>query len=50
MGMYIIGKLNALKMDYDIISEIRGKGLMIGIEFNTEIAAEVKDSNKGGEK
>ncbi len=43
MGMYIIGKLNALKMDYDEISEIRGKGLMIGIEFNNEIAVEVKD-------
>ncbi|MCK5758302.1 MAG: aminotransferase class III-fold pyridoxal phosphate-dependent enzyme, partial [Clostridiales bacterium] len=43
MGMYIIGKLNALKMDYDEISEIRGKGLMIGIEFNDEIAIEIKD-------
>lgn len=43
MGKYLIGKLNALKMHYDIIKEVRGQGLMIGIEFNKEIAVEIKD-------
>jgi acetylornithine aminotransferase/acetylornithine/N-succinyldiaminopimelate aminotransferase len=43
MGKYLIGKLNALKMNNNRISEVRGSGLMIGIEFNTNIAVEVKD-------
>jgi acetylornithine/N-succinyldiaminopimelate aminotransferase len=43
MGLYLVGKLNALKMKYDIVSEVRGSGLMIGMEFNSDIAVEVKD-------
>ena len=35
-GNYFIKKLNQLKNKYDIIKEVRGKGLMIGIEFNFE--------------
>lgn len=43
MGKYLIGKLNALKMHYDIVSDVRGMGLMVGIEFKDEIAVEVKN-------
>jgi diaminobutyrate-2-oxoglutarate transaminase len=32
-GAYLITKLNALKDEVSIIGDIRGKGLMIGIEF-----------------
>lgn len=42
-GEYFIEKLIEFKKKYDFISEIRGKGLMIGIEFNIDIAKEVKD-------
>lgn len=43
MGAYLFGKLNALKMNYEIIDEVRGSGLMIGIEFSDEIAVDVKN-------
>ncbi len=43
MGLYLIGKLNAIKMRYDIVSEVRGSGLMIGMEFKEDIAVDVKD-------
>ena len=43
MGKYLIGNLNGLKMRYDIIKEVRGSGLMIGIEFNKEIAVDIKN-------
>ena len=32
-GDYLLGKLKALAMTTDIIGDVRGKGLMIGIEF-----------------
>ena len=32
-GEYIIQKLNALKPKYEMLKEVRGKGLMIAIEF-----------------
>ena len=35
MGKYAADKLNQLKAKYDIIDHIRGKGLMIGIQLNT---------------
>ncbi len=35
-GEYMLGKLNAIqKENQDVIKEVRGKGLMIGIEFHT---------------
>ncbi len=43
MGKYLISKLNGLKMRYDLISEVRGSGLMIGIEFKDDIAIEIKN-------
>ncbi|AZO93989.1 aspartate aminotransferase family protein [Halocella sp. SP3-1] len=33
-GNYLLGKLNELAEEYDIIKEVRGRGLMIGLEFN----------------
>ena len=41
MGNYFTSKLNLLKEKYSIISEVRGKGLMIGIEFSSPIAKQV---------
>lgn len=43
MGTYLKGKLNALKMKYDIISEVRGRGLMIGMEFTDDIAVDIRN-------
>lgn len=33
VGAYLIEKLNALKPKYEMLKEVRGKGLMIAIEF-----------------
>ena len=34
-GQYFIHKLHALKREYPLLKEVRGKGLMIGLEFNS---------------
>ncbi|MDP2044092.1 MAG: acetylornithine transaminase, partial [Candidatus Omnitrophota bacterium] len=36
MGEYILGKLNDLKAIYPVIKEVRGMGLMLGIELTIE--------------
>lgn len=36
MGEYLFTKLNALKEKHPLIKEVRGLGLMIGVELNTE--------------
>ena len=33
-GLYLFKELNKLKDEYEIIKEVRGKGLLIGIEFH----------------
>ena len=38
MGSYFMKKLNALKEQFPIIKEVRGKGLMIGVEFGEPVA------------
>ena len=38
-GKYVSEKLNALKEKYDLIEEIRGTGLLIGIKLNERVAA-----------
>ncbi len=43
MGEYFFDKMKELKEKYPVIGEVRGKGLMIGIEFTEPIA---KDFNK----
>ncbi|MDP8230878.1 MAG: aspartate aminotransferase family protein [Candidatus Gorgyraea atricola] len=42
MGKYLVEKLNELKKKKSIIKEIRGKGLMIGMELKIEGAAIVE--------
>lgn len=43
MGEYLIQKLNALKEDFpSIIAEIRGRGLLVGMELTKECGAAVK--------
>jgi len=34
MGKYLLGKLNFLKSNYPLIKEVRGLGLMLGVELN----------------
>jgi acetylornithine aminotransferase/acetylornithine/N-succinyldiaminopimelate aminotransferase len=41
MGNYFMGKLNELKEKHTIISDIRGKGLMLGMELNEDISKNV---------
>jgi acetylornithine/N-succinyldiaminopimelate aminotransferase len=41
MGEYLINRLDALKEEYPIIEEVRGKGLMIGVQFSKPIAKEL---------
>ena len=38
MGQYLMLKLNALKKKYSFISDVRGRGLLIAVEFNRDIA------------
>jgi len=40
-GEYLTGKLTALKEKYDFITDVRGPGLLIGIEMSSEIAPAV---------
>ena len=40
-GEYVTGKLIALREKYDFITDIRGPGLLIGIEMTKEIAPDV---------
>lgn len=44
VGEYIMGKLKDIATRCDKIKDVRGKGLMIGIEFATDIAGEIKDA------
>ena len=49
LGTYLISKLQKLSDRYSVIKEIRGMGLMIGIEFSEPIAARlVEDALKDG--
>jgi acetylornithine/N-succinyldiaminopimelate aminotransferase len=41
MGMYFAKCLQQLKDKYNAIKEIRGKGLMIGVEFNSDISTDI---------
>ena len=38
VGKYFFEKMEVIKKDYPIIKEVRGKGLMIGIEFSKPVA------------
>jgi len=41
VGNYFIGKLESLKRRFGFITQVRGRGLLIAVEFNSEIAQEV---------
>jgi acetylornithine/N-succinyldiaminopimelate aminotransferase len=41
VGQYFIGRLEALKNKYRFVTDVRGRGLLLAIEFNREIAADV---------
>ena len=41
MGRYLIEKLNQLKMRQPVITDVRGRGLLVAVEFNGEIGQEV---------
>lgn len=43
MGNYLVEKLSALSGKYSFVKEIRGKGLMVGIQLSTENAVEIKN-------
>jgi len=43
MGDYFIEKLSQLAQKYPFISEIRGKGLMLGVQLSIDKAKEIKD-------
>ncbi len=42
VGGYFKEKLTALSAMYPVIKEVRGTGLMLGVEFTSEIAGEIK--------
>lgn len=41
VGTYFLGKLEELKQKYSFISNVRGRGLLLAMEFNRDIAAEM---------
>ena len=47
-GEYLMSKLDSLKEKYPVISQIRGKGLMIGVELKTDAGVVVQEClNRG---
>ncbi|MHC1578740.1 MAG: acetylornithine/succinylornithine family transaminase [Dehalococcoidia bacterium] len=49
VGSYFMAKLESLKQQFDFITEVRGRGLLIALEFNREIGDEMVSTclNKG---
>jgi len=43
MGRYLFEKIQILKNKYSIIKDVRGMGLLIGIEFTEDIAIDLKN-------
>jgi len=41
VGQYLIQKLNELKKKRSVIADVRGKGLLVAVEFNSEIGQDV---------
>jgi hypothetical protein len=42
LGGYILGRLRALQQKHDIIGDVRGQGLMLGVELVTDRASKVR--------
>ena len=47
LGVYAISKLNELKSQFDIIEEVRGEGLLIGIKLNESKMSSREFAEKG---
>jgi acetylornithine/N-succinyldiaminopimelate aminotransferase len=41
VGKYFMTKLESLKQEFDFITQVRGRGLLIALEFNSEMADEL---------
>jgi len=41
LGKYFIAKLESLKQEFEFITQVRGRGLLIALEFNSEIAEDM---------
>jgi len=41
VGNYFITKLESLKQQFDFVTDVRGRGLLIALEFNSDIAEEL---------
>jgi len=41
VGKYFMAKLENLKQEFEFITQVRGRGLLIALEFNNEIAEEL---------
>ena len=41
MGKYLMAELKKLENKYSFITEVRGRGLLVAIEFDKEIAQDV---------
>ncbi len=47
-GTYFMKKLDLIKKDHDVIKEVRGLGLMIGVELNSECGSIIEELFKEG--
>jgi len=41
VGKYLMGRLDEIKKKYNFISDVRGRGLLIAVEFNKDISKDV---------
>ena len=41
LGRYFMARLESLKQQFDFITQVRGRGLLIALEFNSDIAEEM---------
>jgi acetylornithine/succinyldiaminopimelate/putrescine aminotransferase len=41
VGNYLMSRLNELKVEFPFVSDVRGKGLLVALEFNRDISREV---------
>lgn len=48
MGEYFIERLNSLKLKYSIIKDVRGKGLLLGLEMDGDVSDIVKQCMEKG--
>ncbi|MBL7126646.1 MAG: aspartate aminotransferase family protein [Dehalococcoidales bacterium] len=44
VGQYFAGRLEELKTKYSFVTEVRGRGLLLAIEFDREVAADVLEA------